>query len=887
MRSALIWLKGLASRRLPRILGLAFCVALAVALFASLGMFFTSSRALMTERATASLPVDWQVQLGSGANLNQTLAVVRSTVHPRAYAPVGYADVVSFAAKTGTTVQTTGSGKALGIPDGYATTLPGQLRHLTGESTGVLLAQQTAANLQVGPGDTISMRRPGLRAVKLRVDGVVDLPNADSVFQTVGAPSGAGATAPPDNVVLMPLSLWHTLFDPVAKTDPSAIHTQIHLTLPRDLPRDPALAYTDVVARARHLEAVTAGSALVGNNLAAVLDAARADAVYSQLLFLFLGVPGIVLAWLLATVVGASGHDRRRREQALLRLRGATPGRVVSLAGAEAALVAVLGVVLGLGMAWAAGTFILGAASFGANRDQALSWALAAVALGVALGAWAIVMPAWRDSRLLSVSTARSEVGEPVAPLWARFYLDLVLLGASGLVFWQSLRQAYQVVLVPEGVPTISVNYLTLLAPIMFWIGAALLAWRLADVVLRRGRAGVGMALRPVAGNLASVAAASMRRQRHLLSRSLLIMALTVSFALSVALFNTTYAQQARVDAELTNGADVSVISGTAGLPPTLLQRVRDLPGVAAAQPMQHRYAYVGSDLQDLFGIDPSTIAQATPMSDAFFHGGSAAQTLSRLASIPNGILVSEETARDFQLQPGDTVRIRLQGADGAYRTIPFKYVGIGREFPTAPRDSFLVANSSYVARATGLNRYETLLVKASASPISVAGEVRKLLGPVAGASVHDVQSELKVTLSALTAIDLTGLTKIELTFAVMMAIAASGVLLILGFAERRRTFAIAQAVGARRRQLASFVWSEALFVNIGGVLIGAATGWLLSTMIVRILTGVFDPPPQSLAVPWGYLAVIGGAVVVSVVVAAEVAIAAAAKPAISVIRDL
>ena len=40
----------------------------------------------------------------------------------------------------------------LGLPDGYRTAFPGELRTLTGADEGVLLAQQTAANLHVAPG---------------------------------------------------------------------------------------------------------------------------------------------------------------------------------------------------------------------------------------------------------------------------------------------------------------------------------------------------------------------------------------------------------------------------------------------------------------------------------------------------------------------------------------------------------------------------------------------------------------------------------------------------------------------------------------------------------------------------------------------------------------
>src|SRR2546425_11686155 len=174
----------------------------------------------------------------------------------------------------------------------------------------------------------------------------------------------------------------------------------------------------------------------------------------------------------------------------------------------------------------------------------------------------------------------------------------------------------------------------------------------------------------------------------------------------------------------------MATTTAAAGLSSSAIQRVGQLPGVAYVEPMQHRFAYVSSDLQDLYGINPSTIGNATPMSDAFLAGGNATQVLAKLAARPDAVLVSDETVHDFQLQPGDLLKLRLQFAsDHAYHIVPFHYVGIVREFPTAPTDSFLVANASYVAGKTGSPAFQTLLVKTSASPPSVAGEVRGLLG--------------------------------------------------------------------------------------------------------------------------------------------------------------
>lgn len=882
----LIWIRGLLRRRTVRVVGVALCLALSVALAASLGAFITASNAGMTARAVAGVPVDWQVELAPGTDAALALRTISAQAGVQRAIATGYGDLAALVATTGPTVQTTGAGRVLGLPADYAATFPGEVRYLAGSRRGVLLAQQTAANLHVGVGDRFTLRLTDGSEHALRVDGVIDLPAADSLFQVVGAPPGAGATAPPDNIVVLPIEMWRKLFGAKPGLFASA-RTQVHVSLSHDLTGDPAIAYTAVVERAHNLEAKFAGGAKVGDNLAALLDSARADSVYSELLFLFLGLPGIVLGAMLALVAGASGRDRRRREQALLRVRGAQPRGVAALALGEALLVGAIATVLGLAGAVVAGKLAFGLPLSAVLHGAPLVWASIAAVLGFLLAIVAIAIPAWRDARTLTVHMSAAQTLRDPRPIWERLYLDLWLLAGSGLIYWQSMRDAYKVVLVPEGVPTISINYLTLLAPLMLWVGLALLAWRLSDLLLRRGKRLLATLIRPLAGRLSGVVSSSMSHQRRLLSRGLVLIALAVSFAVSVAVFNTTYMSQAKVDAQLTNGSDVTVFSGAAGLPAGLQARTLALPGVIAAQPMRHRLAYVGNDLQDLYGIDATRIAEATPMSDAYFQGGTARETLARLAATPDGILVSDETVKDFQLHIGDTLRLRLQGPDHAYQAVVFKYVGVAREFPTAPHDSFLIANAAYVATATHVDTYETLLVRTSASSSVVATKVRTLLGPASGSTVHDLQAEIKTTLSGLTAVDLSGLTRLELVFAVIMVVAASGLMLMLGFAERKRSFAISHALGAKGRQLASFVWSEALFTALGGAVLGALGGWLEAIVIVKILTGVFDPPPEALTVPWTYLALVAVIAAASVGAAAAWAVRAARRPALEVLRDL
>jgi putative ABC transport system permease protein len=51
---------------------------------------------------------------------------------------------------------------------------------------------------------------------------------------------------------------------------------------------------------------------------------------------------------------------------------------------------------------------------------------------------------------------------------------------------------------------------------------------------------------------------------------------------------------------------------------------------------------------------------------------------------------------------------------------------------------------------------------------------------------------------------------------------------------------------------------------------LGAFLGWLMAEMLVAMLTHVFDPPPDHLAVPWGFLAALGGAAAAAIQVAPQ-----------------
>jgi putative ABC transport system permease protein len=80
--------------------------------------------------------------------------------------------------------------------------------------------------------------------------------------------------------------------------------------------------------------------------------------------------------------------------------------------------------------------------------------------------------------------------------------------------------------------------------------------------------------------------------------------------------------------------------------------------------------------------------------------------------------------------------------------------------------------------------------------------------------------------------------------------------------------------LGATARQRAGFLWTEARALILAGVVGGLATAALIAAELIKVLNGIFDPPPQHPAVPWTFVVV----VVLAVAATGAVATAAAAR---------
>jgi putative ABC transport system permease protein len=180
------------------------------------------------------------------------------------------------------------------------------------------------------------------------------------------------------------------------------------------------------------------------------------------------------------------------------------------------------------------------------------------------------------------------------------------------------------------------------------------------------------------------------------------------------------------------------------------------------------------------------------------------------------------------------------------------------QEFPSAPRDSFMVTNLSYLQAADHSGGPNVVFAKAG-DPPAVARRVAAAT-KADGTLVKNIDEQTARTVSSITTVDLRGISRILEVFTVVLAAAAMGLFVVLALAERRHEFATMAALGARLRDIGAFVWSEAGLVLFAGLLLAAGLGVLLAEMLVAMLQHVFDPPPDHLAVPGRYLVILAGA---------------------------
>ena len=888
-----------------------FGLALAVGLFAGILFFVDATTRQMTATALAPERLDLVAHATKPdvnvADMVPTLAAQRGVT---AVEPVMSADFTS-AQKVGAS-QLSPAGRMFAIRPTYFQSF--DLLQLTDgkfDPSGVLVSEAMAISQNLKIGDTLELVFAGVaQPVRLPITGIVNLSNADALFATATESENAIvadvvfvdggwfrsnlqsqlaslAAAPPATANLAPGAI---ILDP-----------QIHLKLDRaQLPADPARASLYVDALRREVERQYPGQLKAVNNLFGALASAAGDVLSAKILFIFLGLPGVALAAYLSKFAAELFAETQRREISLLRTRGATPGQITSIVAVTSVILAIGGSALGL--VFGAGLLFAGAGAQAAAALNPLApgfdWTLFARSAGIAflaglaLAFFAAFLPTFGALQREITQERRAARRAEAPPFWKRAYLDVILVVAAGVVLVVTqLNGGFK----PSATEAASVplSFYIFLAPFFAWTGLTLLVLRLVERGLLLGARRIAAGFRRAFGEIGEVAGKSVARRAAQVSAATTVIALTLSFGISLALFQNTYANEKRLDSQYIVGSDIR-FTPALNTPQTaaFAARLAQTPGVAVVTAVaRDTQALVGSEKNTVYGIDVPSFRQAAYLPDSFFVDGtakqtldalanrttnyapgSAAQVLDALAGTPNGVILSVEQAQKYNIQVGDPVLLRLYNrATNTYADIKTQAVGLFIYFPTSAQDSDFILNRDFMTASSGYAAMDYFLLKTRAGQpatiVNVSDALAAQYHNVLPVRIQSTVTVVKTESSSLTSLNLGGLGAMERLYTVLVVSAGLGIFLLAMINERRREFGAMRALGANLGHLRRFLFAEAATIGGLSIVIGAAVGVLLAQMLVMLLSVIFTIPAQGLVWPAAELLILAGLVIAGMLV--------------------
>ena len=868
-----------------------FGLALAVGLFAGILFFVDATARAMT--ATALAPVKLDI-VAHGIKPDVTVAdkvgAIKAQRGISAAEAVVAADFAS-AMKVGGG-QPSPTGRLFAITPSYLQSFD-VIRISQGkfDAAGVLISEAMAIAQKLQVGDAVQLTFVGVaKPVVLPVTGIANMDDATPLFASANESEN---TIVADAVFVdghwfqthLQSALVKYAIDPATVAPlPGAIilDPQILVKIDRSLlPSDPTLAALRTDALRREVERQFSGQLKAADNLAGAFKTSRADVLSAKILFIFLGLPGVALAAYLAKFAAELFADAQRRELGLLRTRGATPGQVTGIIAVTSLLLAIGGSLLGLlfgllTLLVSAGTQVASAFNpFAASFDWASFANSAAIAFlaGLVLTFFAAFIPSFGALRREITQERRSARRAEAPPFWKRAWLDVLALVAAAIVLFVTQYNGGFKPAATEAA-AVQLSFYIFLAPFLAWIGVILLTLRLVESGLSGASINIAAGFRLLFGDIGEVAGKSVARRAVRISAAIAVIALTLSFGVSLALFQQTYATERRLDTQYLVGSDIR-FTPALNTPQTadFAQKLQ-IPGVTGVTAVaRDTLALVGWEKNTVYGIDLPSFRQVAYLPDSFFVDGAAQRTinamrdrtndyapgtarqvLDALAATPNGVLISVEQAQKYNILVGDPVLIRLYNrVNGQYTDIQAKAVGLFIYFPTSAQDSDFILNRDFMTKSSGNPAMDYFLLKTAGQAATITGVSDSLAAqykttmPV---RVLNTETVVKTESSSLTSLNLGGLGAMERLYTLLVTSLGLGIFLLAMINERRREFGAMRALGANLGHLRRFLFTEAATIGGLSLVIGAVVGVGLAYMLVMLLGVIFTIPAHALAWP-------------------------------------
>ncbi|HEY0805947.1 MAG TPA: FtsX-like permease family protein [Pseudonocardiaceae bacterium] len=599
---------------------------------------------------------------------------------------------------------------------------------------------------------------------------------------------------------------------------------------------------TDIDQLRQRIDAAIAGHravTLTGDDrgVAEFPDALRGGTDLIPLAAVFGGLATTVAIFVVGSTLALLVRQRQR-EMALLRAIGATPRQLRRMIVAEALAVSVLATALAVVPGQWFGRWLFGQLA-GSGVVPAMmvfheGWIPQVSAAGTAL------LTATCAAFLAARGAARARPTDALAEAaLQQRWLSAVRLIAAVLC----LAGATALAIVTATVMSGTVAASTAAPSAMLWAaGLALLAPGLTRVLTAILR----WPLRAVSGVTGALAITNARARKIGLAGAITPVMLVTGLAVAMIYLQTS--QDVVSQQVFTNGlrADAVITSTTGGLPPDLVAKVAALPDVSAASAYVNGTGYLGdANEMPLQGITSGAIV-VPPTS------GTYEDLRGNTVALP-----------DNEPYPiGSTVHMRFGDGEPADLTVV-------ATFP-APRgfESALVpANLLLAHTTTGL--LPQILVRTKGSPAALNRALAGLRVP--GLVVADRDA----VLAAHAKQDQTSAWVSYLMVAMIIGYAVLALVntLIAATTNRRREFALQRLIGATRSQILRMMGVEAALTAMAGVVLGT----MVAVGTLAPFGYALNRSPYPHGPLWIYLAVVGGAVVLT--------FAATLAPASAVLR--
>jgi putative ABC transport system permease protein len=405
-----------------------------------------------------------------------------------------------------------------------------------------------------------------------------------------------------------------------------------------------------------------------------------------------------------------------------------------------------------------------------------------------------------------------------------------------------------------------------LLLPLLAWIGGILLCVRVAVAVASRLWLPANPRFGPV---IIGTVARSLRRRSWSLAAGIAALGLVVAFGASLAIFTATYDAAKANDANFAVGSDLRVTPSVLDAQPPSAEFAAKLrvPGVASVSPVVFKLensvllVHANRTPTDLAAIDVATFARTAALSDSFFVGRSSASALAAMQSDPLGLLVDSQTAADLAIEPGDSVRVLLALGTKHQTAQTFHVIGFFTDFPGFPQHITLVANLRLYEAATHSRRIDFFLARTTdhsdASLAAAATRLRLSPGSHTPILIDSSAASLAKDQSSLTALDVSGLLRLDLLFTLPMSATAIAILIFGLMLQRRREYVTLCAHGMYTREIFALILGEAAFVALSGIAAGILVGTATSYLLVHVLQPLFVLPPDITIPPQTFAALV------------------------------